>query len=154
MNSVYVFSRWWMAAILDLGGNITSKLWNKCTIVFVVFMLVQKDISLLFIAHLLPDSFRLKCRIYTFSCIFNMVDGSHHGFRGQYNLQTLKLVSHRIFCIYVGAKRRLTYIYSSFYAGFIVFIAHLMLNFYTYICIFKMVDGGHLRCRGSLNSNL
>ena len=58
-------------------------------------MLVQKDISLVFIAHLKPDllcfgSFRLD--LYADLCIFKMmdVDGGHLELRGQDDHKTLK----------------------------------------------------------------
>ena len=56
-------------------------------------MLVQKDVSLVFIAHLKPDllcfgSFMLD--LYTDLCIFKMVDGGHLGLRGQAEPKTLK----------------------------------------------------------------
>ena len=64
----YVFSRWQMVAILDLEVKLTSNVKNKHFILFVVFMLVEKDTSLVFGA-----------RGFVF---FKMPNGGHFEFCG------------------------------------------------------------------------
>ena len=114
LYSFMFFWRRWTAAILDLEVKLTSKLWNKYPIIFVVFMMVQKDISLVFISHLMPDLlcfWLIYAGFYTDLRIFKMEDGGHLVFRGQANPKTLTLVSHSICYINGDAKRHITFVY-------------------------------------------
>ena len=56
-------------------------------------MMVQKDISLVFISHLMLDSYcvfgSFMLEFYTDLRIFKMEDGGHLGFRGQADPKTL-----------------------------------------------------------------
>ena len=63
-----------MAAILDLEVKLTSKLQNKYPIVFIVFMLEEKDSSL----GILPHS---RLMFYGF-VFFKMADGGQFVFCG------------------------------------------------------------------------